>query len=49
MMERVPYSPSIAAGSPTCMKDIVQFVSRYWFLIIVGTLFAVLMGMAVFA
>lgn len=31
------------------MKDIIQFISRYWFLIIVGILFAVLMGMAVFA
>ena len=49
MIEKVFNGLSTAAGSPTCMKDIVQFVSRYWFLIVVGILFAVLMGMAVLA
>ncbi|HLT71141.1 MAG TPA: hypothetical protein VKZ75_00750 [Cyclobacteriaceae bacterium] len=49
MKEEVFYDLSIAAGSPTRMKDIVHFVSRYWFLIIVGILFVVLMGMAIYA
>lgn len=31
------------------MKDIVQFILRFWFLILVGVLFVVLLGMAAFA
>lgn len=49
MREKVFHDLSTTAGSPAKMKDIIQFISRYWFLIIVGILFAVLMGMAVFA
>ena len=49
MREKVFYDLSTTAGPPASMKAIVQFVSRYWFLIVVGILFAILMGMAVLA
>jgi hypothetical protein len=31
------------------MKDIVQFITRFWFLILVGILFLALLWMAAFA
>jgi|GEM_PF-2759983 cbb3-type cytochrome oxidase subunit 3 len=31
------------------MKDIVQFIARFWFLILVGGLFIALLWMAAFA
>lgn len=49
MREKVFYDLSTTAGPPVFMKAIVQFISRYWFLIVVGILFAILMGMAVLA
>lgn len=50
MKERVSHNLSITAGTTPClMKDVIQFISKYWFLIVIGVLFAVLMGMAVFA